>query len=393
MKVERQANEMTPSHKGVVFANEQTARQKDMTQVIGRFDEPNESIVFINDNALGTKYKALMNSGMALHLAKDDRNNYYVTDLLDNIAKTGMHEATEIDDYKQQKNDVEQEHEREERPLIYKTEQEFIEQDIDSAMDLDFTTEDLKFEHRVGLYNEDANSYTLREDVEDLLDEFEFDVDEQDDGVVARIANESVNARKLIQLIRLLKQQEQEDEEELKEAIESDRVQVNALSKVKSLLKQLRLAQRHGDIEESEEAELELNELLDSYRDANPPAKGIDKVEKERDDILTKSESFNSFQERNKPKQSTTSRAGKAVKRGAKKAGRAVKRSAKKGAKKASKAGKSYASNALKQSYDNQMRSAESLDERMKRQADTARATMQILEAQGIQVRGQVFNG
>ncbi|ELP6122756.1 phage tail tape measure protein [Vibrio vulnificus] len=394
MKVEQQTNEITPSHKGVVFANEQTAKQKDMTQAIGRFDEPRRSIVFINDNGLGTKYKALMSNGMALHLTKDDRNNYYVTDLLDNISKTGLNENKETDEYDSadiDKVDANTD-EDDQRPVIYKEEQDFLEQDIDSAMDLDFTTEDLGFEHRVGMYNEHTNTYTLREDVKDLLDEFEFDIDETEDGVVAHVLNESINARKLIQLIRLLKQQEQEDENELKEAIESDCVQVNALAKVKSLLNHIRLAQKHGDVKESDGAELELRELLDSYRDANPPANGIEKVEAELDDVLTKSEQTAQQRHNSLPKGTQMANHKKArERRKATKRQQSKKRKSNSQAKSmAKKAGKSIA-NATVDMILNPTN--ESLDEQMRKRAEKARATMSILEAQGIQVRGQVFNG
>ncbi|GAB7224770.1 hypothetical protein VoSk93_39890 [Vibrio owensii] len=367
IKVEQQIDSIAPEHTRVVFASKKDSDDKDLSKAIGRFDEQRRAIALLKGTKLGDKYKALMDGGFQVYLAKDDRNNYYVTDLLD---------SNEINEsYGLEHDDIEREvdsntGEHDERPAIYKEEQAFLEQDIDSAMDLDFTTEDLKFGHRVGLYNEYNNTYTLREDVKDFLEDFEFDIDETEDGVVAHVLNESINARKLIQLVRLLKQQEQDD---VRESFDSNRVQVNALAKVKSLLSMLRLAQKHGDIEESEKSELELNELLDTYRDANPPAQGIEEVEVERDEILTKSESFKRFQERSKPSAMSI----------------AVKRAGKKAVKATGKAVKS----SLKKSHDNQMRSAESLDERLKKQADKARATMDILEACGVQVRGQVFNG
>ncbi|WP_210472616.1 hypothetical protein [Vibrio crassostreae] len=281
MKVEQQTDALKPTHDKVVFASKEDAQKKDLTRCIGRFDEPRKSIVFIDDNGVGTKYKALMQNGLQIHLAKDDRNNYYITDLIDNISKAGqnlgVHESLEVEPTD---NNVE------ERPeLVFKTAQEFMEQDIDSAMDIDFTTEALNYEHRVGLYNEDAQSYTLRDDVKDFLDDFEFKIDETEEGVLARISPESLQTRKLLKLVNLLKQQEQDSDEELKEALESNKVQFDSLPIVKSLLRRLALCHKHGDVEEADDAELELNELIAHYKNSTPPAAGIDKAEVQRDSI------------------------------------------------------------------------------------------------------------
>ncbi|MFS1420513.1 hypothetical protein BCU26_016705 [Vibrio splendidus] len=288
MKVEQQTNEITPAHNGVVFLNKEASDKKDLQNTIGRFDETRKAIAFLKGTPNGDKWKALMDGGFQIHLAKDDRNNYYVTDLLDTISKTGIHE-TEGETADVTKTDDLTDGDRPE--LVFKEEKDFLEQDVDSAMDIDFTTENLNYEHRVGLYNEDANTYTLREDVKDLLDEFEFNIDENEDGVVARIAPESVKARSLLKLVNLLKNQEQDDADDLQEALDSNKVQFDEMDSVKQLLRRLSLCQKHGDIEESDEAEVELNELIKQYKESNPPAAGIDKVEAQRDSILSKQES------------------------------------------------------------------------------------------------------
>lgn len=100
-------------------------------------------------------------------------------------------------------------------------------------------------------------------------------------------------------------------------------------------MRRLALAQKHGEIEESEDAEIELNQLLAKYRDANPPAQGIEKVEAERDEILTKSKEVEQAQA---PDEET-----------------------------------------------------ESLDEKLKRDSTKAMDAMSILEASGIQIRGQQY--
>lgn len=330
IKVEQQADAITPEHKFVVFLNKEASDKKDLTQTVGRFDETRRAIAFLDDNQNGTKWKALMNGGFQIHLARDKDGNYYITDLIDNLS--------DVQQYTESDNGVDIKPidiDSEDRPLVYKEEKEFLKNHNDGAMDLDFTTNDLRFEHRVGLYNEIDNVYTLREDVKDFLEDFSFSIDENDEGVIANIDNSSINPRKLLLLVKLLKKQEQEDDEELKEAIEADRVQVDSLAAVKSLLRRLALAQKHGEIEESEDAEIELNQLLAKYRDANPPAQGIEKVEAERDEILTRPKEVEQTQA---PDEET-----------------------------------------------------ESLDEKLKRDSTKAMDAMSILEASGIQIRGQQY--
>ncbi|MEZ8168150.1 hypothetical protein A152_0012600 [Vibrio tasmaniensis 1F-187] len=385
MKVEQHTAQMTPTHDQIVFANEHDAKQRDLSKAIGRFDAPRKSIIFVDDNSIGTKYKALMDNGFQIHLAKDDRNNYYITDLLDNISKAGenlgVHESVDTGETA----DIEStDNNTDERPeLTFKEESEFLEQDIDSAMDLDFTTESLNYEHRVGLYNEDSNMYTLREDVKDLLDEFEFNIDENEDGVIARIAPESIKGRKLLKLVNLLKKQEQDDDAELKEAIESGRVQFDSLATVKQLLRRLALAQKHGDIEESDEAEVELNELINTYKQANPPAAGIEKVEVERDEILTP-QVDESAKKQSKPKVSKPAKQSSSPKKSS--VGKTVDRELGKHSstyRKGKKIAKSV-SNIAKS-----ITKKETLDEKLKADAEKQRYAESILESCGIQVRGQ----
>ncbi|OEE60124.1 hypothetical protein [Vibrio splendidus] len=396
MKVEQQSQNITPAHAGVVFANKQDADKRDMSKAIGRFDAPRRSIVFVKDNGLGTKYKALADNGFQIHLAKDDRKNYFITDLLDNIAKTGMHESVsgEYSDIENKDNFKDDEGNSSGRPdIVFKEESDFMEHDIDSAMDLDFTTENLNYEHRVGLYNEDASSYTLREDVKDLLDEFEFNIDENEDGVIARVAPESLNGRKLLKLVNLLKKQEQDDDNELQEALDSNKVQFDSLEGVKHLLRRMALARKHGDIEESDEAEVELNELINQYNNSNPPAVGIEKVEAQRDGILSpqvdesqkpndrsqkrskssKPKASKPSKQSSSPKKSTASRVGRAADAGLSSVSSDY-RKAKSTINKVSKAFKK-----------------ESLDDKLKADAEKARLAESILAESGVQIRGQQY--
>ncbi|HCG9752630.1 TPA: hypothetical protein NKQ52_005063 [Vibrio parahaemolyticus] len=290
MKVEHTTNTITPSHTGLVFASKKEADQKDLSNVVGRFDEKRREIALLDGTRAGDKYRALINAGLQVHLAKDDRNNYYITGLLDNIssmAKSNKSFSECSEAIEQGQTSELSTVDSDERPdILFKEFDAFMAEDNDSAMDLDFTLPSLKYEHRVGLYNEDKGTYTLREDVLDLLDEFSFHINENNEGVVARINPESLNGRTLLKLTNLLKKQEQDDDDELQEALDSNKVNFAELAIVKSLLSRLRLARKHGDIMASDEAETELSELIAQYSKASPPACGIDKVKRIAQSIL-----------------------------------------------------------------------------------------------------------
>ncbi|HFQ4938121.1 TPA: hypothetical protein ACGUTZ_000547 [Vibrio vulnificus] len=285
MKVEHTTNTIKPSHTGLVFASKKEADQKDLSNVVGRFDEKRREIALLDGTRAGDKYRALINAGLQIHLQKDDRNNYYITNLLDNISSMAKTDNKSFSDYyseaiedKSQASELSTVDSDERPDILFKEFDAFMAEDNESAMDLDFTLPSLKYEHRVGLYNEDQGTYTLREDVLDLLDEFSFHIDEQEGGVVARINPESLNGRTLLKLTNLLKKQEQDDDDELQEALDSNKVNFADLQIVKSLLTRLNLARKHGDREALDEAETELNELITQYEQAVPPAYGIDKV-------------------------------------------------------------------------------------------------------------------
>ncbi|MBE4278851.1 hypothetical protein CGJ43_00060 [Vibrio parahaemolyticus] len=225
MRVEHTTNTIKPSHTGLVFANKQDADKKDLSNVVGRFDEKRREIALLDGTQAGDKYRALINAGLQMYLQKDDRNNYYITNLLDNINSMTKTDKSFSDYYSEAIEGSELSTvDRDERPdILFKEFDAFMAEDNESAMDLDFTLPSLKYEHRVGLYNEDSNVYTLREDVLDFLDDFSFHIDENEEGVVARINPESLKGRTLLKLTNLLKKQEQdEDENDLQDDDQKD---------------------------------------------------------------------------------------------------------------------------------------------------------------------------
>ncbi|MCF5844239.1 hypothetical protein [Aeromonas veronii] len=392
IKVEKLTTQPIKGHSNVVFASKQDADEKDMSRAIGRFDDKRREIALLTGTTLGNKYKALIDSGFQLFLKRDNRNNFYIAQVEDAInhlkpssySDFSMQESMK-DNEEEQDSAVAISKSEDERPdlLEYIEADEFMREYNDSAMDLDFTTKALKYEHRVGLYNEDEQVFTLREDVKDLLEEFSFHIDENEEGVLARIDPASLNARALFKLVNLLKRQEQEDDEDLQEAIDSRKVNVHALSQVRSLLKRLSLAQRHGDIEASEEAEQELEEIIQRYEQANPPALGIDELRDEIDEIISQGEDDELEETQARSSKPRKSQAGSKSSQSSSKSRKPQSRSQRVGSavdKEVSKHSKTYRH--AKKIY----KSASNIANSFKKESDI---TESILAQSGIQIRGQ----
>ncbi|EMC8460727.1 hypothetical protein K6754_23830 [Vibrio alginolyticus] len=349
IKVEHQTPEMTPGHDAVVFASKQDADSQNLQKAIGRFDAPRRSIAFLKGTPQGDKYSALHNSGFKLFLTQDERNNFYINQIVDAI-KHATGQIQESDEIESTEFDT--------KLTEYVEHDEFMEQYIDSAQSIRFTTPKMKHYHQVGLINETHNVFTTRPEIADLLNEFEVtdEIDEEEEPFKL-VDNGSVKGTNLVELMEYLND---DDEEELEE---SESVNFGAMESVKRLLNSVTVHQKHGDFEKAEEAEESLRELISQYGSANPPAEGVDEVEDELNQLVSVTEQSKRL--RNK------------FKKTAKKVGSSAKSSTK---------------SALRKSMDNQ-NPKESLSEKLKREADIARLTMNILEQDGVSMKGQQETG
>ncbi|WP_299694890.1 hypothetical protein [uncultured Vibrio sp.] len=268
-----QIGEFSPSHTDVVFACRESALQRNMLKTLGRFAEGSGSIAFLEDKGLGAKYKALFESGFGLHIEKIN-NALYVADINDVIkmnerkldfeSMKALNEGVEI--------------------VEYLSESEFVshieKSDSDSFTDLFFSHKSLidsdgdEVAYDVGQVTADGK-FTLRPDIANLIDsDFEIKVDGDGEW---EILNKTLTAREVVNIIKFLRQSE---------INESEGVNVDALAEVQGLLSKLGLEQRHGNLDEVEATKNELNTILDSYGNAQPPAKGVDAVRKEMESIL-----------------------------------------------------------------------------------------------------------
>ncbi|EIC9815198.1 hypothetical protein LA020_002893 [Vibrio alginolyticus] len=284
VKVEKQLEALEPSHGNLVFKDEQSAKHRDLAKSVGRFEPKQRGIVFFDDNAIGTKYHALFRNGFAMKLTQNQDGNWFV----DTSPARDMMESLELkanaDEHVKGKSvDAHQE-----RPTIMIDEKEFLQDHNDGAIDITFTTPEMKHVYTVGYLNPVTHRYTIRPDLINELDDFEYEMDEDVEAPTAVVQADSIKAPKLLNLIGRL-QAEDNDDEDISESdnIERDEVYAPALGGIKALLKAMSVAKRLGDKEAVYEMLEELNKQLDELEQGD--AEGIDEVRGQIEEILEES--------------------------------------------------------------------------------------------------------
>ncbi|MFA0543066.1 hypothetical protein [Vibrio sp. 10N.222.52.B7] len=264
MKVLKEG-EFSPSHTDVVFMNRQSATERDMTKAIARFSKANSEIAFLEDKGIGTKYRALFNSGFGLHL-ESVNGALYVADINDVMKSLNEH----ANDYElsalNESIDT----------VVYVSFDEFCnslnERATDVVLDLDFTHKDLGHTYVVG-HVSTGGDFTLRPEIANLISSDFTIVQNDGDEPSFDIDLATLSVGEVVNIIKFLRQAD------LNESSES--VQVDALAEVQKLLSSLRVSKCHGDGDAVQTTLDELNTILDSYNDANPPAKGVESVKNE----------------------------------------------------------------------------------------------------------------
>ncbi|PTP45912.1 hypothetical protein [Vibrio splendidus] len=265
MKVLKEG-EFSPSHTGVVFMNRQSATERDMTKTIGRFNEQNSEMAFLEDGlGLGVKYCALYRSGFGLNL-ESVNGALYVADIND-VMKSLSEHANDYESMSALNESID--------TVVYVSFDEFcnsLNETTDAVLDLDFTHKDLDHTYVVGHVSTDGN-FTLRPEIANLISSDFTIVQNDSDEPSFDIDLTTLSAGEVVNIIKFLRKV---DKAEINES-----VQVDALAEVTKLLSNLRVGKRHGDDDAVQKTLDELNTILDSYKDANPPAKGIESVKSE----------------------------------------------------------------------------------------------------------------
>ena len=283
MKVLREG-EFSPQHTDVVFMNRQSATERDMTKTIGRFNQSTAEIAFLEDKGgLGTKYRALFNSSFALAL-ESVNGALYVSDINDAMSVSeGLNEhANDFESMGALNENID--------TVVYVSFADFYhslnESATDGVLDLDFTHKDLDHTYVVGHVATDGN-FTLRPEIANLISTDFTIVQNHSDEPSFDVDLTTLSAGEVVNIIKFLRKTDL-----------NESVQVDALAEVTKLLSNLRISKRHGDGDKVKETVGELNAILDSYKDANPPAKGVEfvrneikKITKDRD-IVTESLSW-----------------------------------------------------------------------------------------------------
>lgn len=267
MKVLKEG-EFSPQHTDVVFMNRQSATERDMTKTIGRFNEQKSEIAFLEDKGLGVKYRALFNSGFGLNL-EPVNGALYVSGINDVIR---MNESIN-----EHANDYESMSALNENvdTVVYMPFNDFcnaLNESADAVLDLDFTHKDLEHTHVVGNVAIDGN-FTLRPEIANLISSDFTIVQNDSDEPSFDIDLATLSAAEVVNIIKFLRKT---DKAEINES-----VQVDALAEVTKLLSNLRVSKAHGDDDALQTTLDELNAVLEPYKNANPPAKGIEAVRNE----------------------------------------------------------------------------------------------------------------
>ncbi|WP_102297593.1 hypothetical protein [Vibrio cyclitrophicus] len=209
MQIKQTRPSLVAGHSKLIFKSLDDLKRKDITNVIGRFDGK-ETASFLSDGAGtgGTKYQALYDNGVAIHLAKGSNGNYYLTDLVDDLSYVEMYEHVNLNE--QALNES----------INYLPEDDFLvhlaeSNDSDSYIPLVFTTNALQHEFTIGHISGDK--FTL----DNGLPYFDFTVNEveNDDGeIVAYVDNASLNGRTLLELTNKFRELDVDDEPVISES-------------------------------------------------------------------------------------------------------------------------------------------------------------------------------
>ncbi|MEZ8611710.1 MULTISPECIES: hypothetical protein [Vibrio] len=229
MQIKQTRPSLAVGHSKLIFKTLGDLERKDLTNVIGRFDGK-ETASFLSDGqgGGGTKFQALFNNSVAIHLAKGRDGNYYLTNLVDDISHVEMYECVNLNGKVLDES------------IGYLQEDDFLvhlaeSNDSDSYIPLVFTTNALQHEFTIGHISGDK--FTLN----DGLPYFDFIVNEieSDDGeIVAYVDNASLNGRTLLELTNKFRELDSDDEPVISES---------QLESVDSMVQQaLRYVQRNG---------------------------------------------------------------------------------------------------------------------------------------------------
>ncbi|MEZ9669020.1 hypothetical protein AB4262_04430 [Vibrio breoganii] len=211
MIIKQTRKSLVTNHNNIIFQSIADLKRGDLSKAIGRADDDGNA-VFLSDGAGGTKFQALHDNGMQIHLAKDSSGNWYITDLMDNLSDVDQYTESHDRDVESMKALNES--------ISYIDESEFLSHlsesnDSDSYIPLVFTTNALQHEFTIGHISGDK--FTLN----DGLPYFDFTVNEveTDDGeIVAYVDNASMNGRTLLELTNKFRELDADDEPVISES-------------------------------------------------------------------------------------------------------------------------------------------------------------------------------
>ncbi|KAB0463169.1 hypothetical protein [Vibrio kanaloae] len=232
MIIKQTRKSLVTNHHNIIFQSK--ADDGDLSKAIGRADDDGNA-VFLSDGAGGggTKFQALHDSGMQIHLAKGSSGNWYITDLIDDISDVEMYESVSLNEKALDES------------ISYLPEDGFLvhlaESNSDDYVSIYFTSNELEHEFCVGHISD--GRYTLAKSFPNI-GEFDVIEKENDDGeIVAFIDNASLKGQSIIDINRVLKPYDEINVDDLIQGVDDDLFSEGVDNMVQQAL---RYVQRNG---------------------------------------------------------------------------------------------------------------------------------------------------
>ncbi|WP_050644697.1 hypothetical protein [Vibrio coralliirubri] len=251
IKVKPSDSPMSPTHDKLVFVDESSARKLDMLNSVGRYNSADNTVFFI-DTPEANRYRVLSEHGFQLHISPSIKGNYYISVIQDVINDSI---AESVDEAEATINE------------------EYINESLDDEI---YNQNSLYLSGtKIGKFN--SEGYSLCDDIDEYIPkDLRLSYDDKGQVDVKRMSyKDQVILQKAIHFSK-----DRMNESEL----EPESVNFEALASVKKGMSIIDTELRNGNVKDAEKIIGELRLEAKKYKQATPPATGIDAVEQKLDE-------------------------------------------------------------------------------------------------------------
>lgn len=181
-------------HSNLVFDDLDAAKDSDLNRVVGMYDPDTNEVDWLDDNALGKKYRSLDALGVIFGVTKHESGNYWISSI-------GRRELIAPNKEQVKQGAI--------NNSLDESLQVSFENVGENAIELYFTVPSFQHYHLVGMVSEDGERFALRDGVD--LNDFEMTFEEQNGEVVAFVDVSTIAGHELLKLIDFYKGEDGED--------------------------------------------------------------------------------------------------------------------------------------------------------------------------------------